>query len=241
MIEFPTVVFSMLLGLVVFYWTFVILGALEMDLLGGAHGATDALDALDAGHHGVLDAVHEAIHPDGAHEVLEGTLPGVLNALGIRGVPVTVWLSLFVLYSWAITLTAMATIGPSLGARLGGFATGAVVSVLAIAIAAAGAAVSVRPLKPLFFVHQALGRDSLVGKTCTVTTLRVDDGFGQAQVEDGGAGLLVQVRCGEPNDLTRGSQALIFDYDSDDGVFHITRFDEPPDVRALDRRVRTPR
>ena len=35
-LQFPTVVFTIGLGIVLVYWLFVLLGALDIDLLGGA-------------------------------------------------------------------------------------------------------------------------------------------------------------------------------------------------------------
>ena len=34
-LEFPTVVFTIVLGIVLVYWLFVLLGALDIDLFGG--------------------------------------------------------------------------------------------------------------------------------------------------------------------------------------------------------------
>lgn len=55
-------------------------------------------------------------------------------------------------------------------------------------------------------------KGDLIGKECILTTLRVDEGFGQASYDDGGAGLILTVRCEGENDLTRGSRAVIVDY-----------------------------
>jgi hypothetical protein len=229
---FPTVIFTFLLGLVVAYWALVIAGALDLDVLDGADGATDALDtASDA---------FTTTEADGTDGFLGGPLPVIITELGLRGVPLTVWLSIFVLISWAVTLLGMRFVGGAASALLGPFVGGALVTAAGLAVAAAGTAAITRPMRRAFVAPTARSHRSLVGKVCTVTTLRVDGGFGQAEVEDGGAGLLVQVRCDDANDLTRGSQALIFDYDPDEGIFHVSRFDDPVDVNVAARRIRTP-
>ena len=46
-------------------------------------------------------------------------------------------------------------------------------------------------------------------------TGRVDARFGQAECADGGAGLLIEVRCDVQNELQRGSQALIVSFDDE--------------------------
>ena len=49
---------------------------------------------------------------------------------------------------------------------------------------------------------------------CTITTGHVDDGFGQATIEDGPDVLNISVRCDRTGVLTRGSKALVVDFDS---------------------------
>ena len=173
------------------------------------------------------------MHADGGSDLGHEAFPAVLNAMGIRGVPLTVWLSIVILLSWAFTLLGMQTAGAAIAALAGWFVAGSVVTLGAMALAIASTSVLVRPIRRLNVVHTAVSNRTLVGKVCTITTLHVDGRFGQAQVEDGGAGLIVQVRCAEPNELTRGTQALIFEYDSSDGVFNVARFDDAPDARAV--------
>jgi len=48
-----------------------------------------------------------------------------------------------------------------------------------------------------------------------------------AKAEDGGAGLIVQVRCAdEGNGLSRGSNALVVSYDDKREVYEVTPFDD---------------
>jgi hypothetical protein len=233
MFAFPTAVFTMLLGIVVIYWLFVIVGALDMHALDGAHGATGL-------EHHASDGLVDGMHADGGSHLGHEAFPAVLDAMGIRGVPLTVWLSIVILLSWAFTLFGMQVAGAAMAALTGWFVAGAIVTVAALGLAIAATSVLVRPIRKLNTAHTAISNRTLVGKVCTVTTMHVDGHFGQAEIEDGGAGLIVQVRCAEPNDLTRGSQALIFEYDSSDGVFNVARFDDAPDVRAAERRLKTP-
>ena len=79
----------------------------------------------------------------------------------------------------------------------------------------------------LFVLHQGKSKQSFVGGLCTVRTGRVDGREGQALIEDGGAGLLVRVRCDDAAALARGDQAIITAYDPDEDVYDV----EP--LRAL--------
>ena len=56
---------------------------------------------------------------------------------------------------------------------------------------------------------------------CRITTLEVTDSYGQAEVADGGAGLLIQVRSSNAAELGQGTEALIFDYDAEMEVFSV--------------------
>ena len=103
-----------------------------------------------------------------------------------------------------------------------GTLTTAVVGIGAIGLGLGCANLAARPLRKVLVTHLAPKRREFVGQLCTVTTLRVDLGFGQAEIDDGGAGLLVPIRCLEANDLTRGSKALIFKYDARKEMYLVT-------------------
>jgi hypothetical protein len=72
----------------------------------------------------------------------------------------------------------------------------------------------VRPLGGVFEVREGKSNRDYVGHTCTITTGSVDDGFGQATVEDGGTVLVIPVRCDRSGVLARHDKALIIDFDT---------------------------
>ncbi|MDA2808706.1 DUF1449 domain-containing protein [Nocardiopsis suaedae] len=198
-LAFPTVLFSVPLLVVAAYWLVALLGVLDIGLLdGGADG-----------------------------EGSPGGLAGVLTAAGLGGVPATVSLSLLVAFAWFTALVGNVVID-SLG-----LSTPVVViaSLLALVIAVmvawgvtSGVAVGVRRLLP-GSARVRTGSD-LVGRTCTVRTGRVDDGFGQGEVVfDDGSIMTVQVRTIGGELLSSGETALIFDHDTDGGFYRVSRFD----------------
>jgi hypothetical protein len=65
----------------------------------------------------------------------------------------------------------------------------------------------------VFAVKEGKSNADYVGHTCTITTGRVDAGFGQATIEDGGTVLNISVRCDQPGQLARGDRALIIEFD----------------------------
>jgi hypothetical protein len=85
-------------------------------------------------------------------------------------------------------------------------------AVIVIGIPLAGQLV--RPLGPVFELKEGKSNRDYVGHFCTITTGKVDDGFGQATVEDGGTVLVIPVRCDKSGALGRGHKALIIDFDT---------------------------
>lgn len=234
---FPTAVFTVLLAFVLLYWLTVILGALDLDtldgLLGveGAEGAADgALEGLDSGDFADAGDAGDLADAEGA----EGTSGGWLDRLGVSGVPLTITLSFFAFFGWILSYLGMKYFANA-GVVAGWAVSGALVGVLAIAAGLVASIVAVRPLRRVFSTPGARGRASFVGSVCRVATGRVDADFGQAEVDDGGAGLLVQVRCSEENQLRRGSHALIFDYDSAREVFKVVPLEDDLLKNAKDR------
>jgi len=79
--------------------------------------------------------------------------------------------------------------------------------------------IALRPLARILVTPTPLGRRDLVGRPCTVITLRVDEKFGQAEIDH--LPIQVEVRAAASDGLRRGSRALVFDYDESREVFLI--------------------
>jgi hypothetical protein len=194
-VQFPTVVFTIGLGICLVYWVFVLLGALDIDLfgdaVGGAKGGAEGLKGIKVDH-----------DVDGG---------GFWHSLGLATVPITISVSVIMLVCWIASLLAMRYGGSTIGNLAGWLPAVVLLAVVIIGIPLAG--VLVRPLGPVFEIKQGKSNRDYVGHTCTITTGRVDDDFGQATVEDGGTVLVIPVRCDRKDVLARGSKALIIDFD----------------------------
>lgn len=213
-LSFPTVVWTVLLGIALVYWMFVILGALDIDIIGDADLDGAAEGAMEGAAEGAMEGAAEGAM-DGAGDAgdfeLEGGA-GILAALGLRKVPLTVSLSFLVLFSWIACLLVFFYAGGWLGA-LPRWIVAPLLLVASLLLAIPLTAIASRPLGPLFKVHRAKRNADFIGSVCTVTTGRVDAKFGQALIEDGGDSLLVSVCCDRENTLSRNQKALIIDYD----------------------------
>jgi len=268
-LAFPTVLYTGLLGLAVLYWLFVIVGALDVNLLdpgaaadGAADGALkgvaelagslkgagelagDTAGALKGLAEGGLKGAGELAGDaagslkgaaegglKGAADAAAGKLDGakqtagLLGALKLKDVPVTVTGSLLLLWSWAFSYLGTALLAPLVAGLLPAWLIGAVVMVLAVVLGYPIAQLSARPFAGLFATEVAQGHEALVGQIVAVSTLRVDAAFGQASLDDGQGGLLLQVRCPKSNALQRGDEALIVSYDTNTQSFHVEPLD----------------
>lgn len=197
--SFPTVILSFLLVGVLLYWLTVILGIFDIDM-------------LDVGEFDL--------------EASSGTISGMMAGFGLTGVPSTVGLSLLVVWAWLLVITASMLLQPLLGAGFWRFLAGVIILLVALPLALLITTRCLRPLKPLFRVHEAPHKHAAVGKLCRIASLEVTERHGQAHLEDGGAGLILSVHCTSENNFTRGSLALIVDYDASGDSFEVVPADE---------------
>ncbi|MCE7870593.1 hypothetical protein DYH09_09475 [bacterium CPR1] len=188
--SYPTVIFSGLLGLLLVYWTVV--------LLGGLLGATD----LD--HNGIPDFLEHDLHAG-----------GLLEDLGLAALPLAPVLTLVALLSWVVTCLVSLSVGPiSVG-------WGTLVSLAVVLGVLWPAAWLARRMVPRREAPTATRRRSLVGKVGRVRSGCISGVLGTVELRDGGK-ILVEARLGEQyaeQELSSGSEVLLFDYDEGRGVF----------------------
>ena len=239
-LAFPTVLFTILLGVVLCYWVLVIVGALDFDFLHHSHDVD-----LDVGHDLDLDVGHVHVdglhgHADVGHDVdVDGDLDvdadadvhvhgagfaGVMHAFGLVGVPITVSMSLVILMGWILCYLGMHYLR---GVVVGAMASAVFVGVPLVALVAGAwiAGRAVQPLRPLFETHVAPTKLDLVGRICTVMTGSVTDRFGQAKLEDEGADHIVQVRTRSGETFGRGQRAVLSEWDAEKDAFYIAHVD----------------
>lgn len=237
----PTAVFSVLLILVIFYWTLALAG-LDLGLFGGlgeaADGASEGLvegvgDVLFESADGLLDGADGLLDgADGADGLLDGGGDAVVTPESLEDpsgiVPTSIKLSLFVLFGWIFSFVGMIVAPQVTVFTLGGFGLILAVAAVSVVLAFGATAMAVRPLSRLLVIPHATTRGELVGRVCTIMTQRVDESFGQAEVVVDSVPLLVQVRSNEPDTFRRGRKALIFQYDPIQEIFRVTPYDDTP-------------
>ncbi|WP_437521490.1 glycine zipper family protein [Sorangium sp. So ce726] len=239
-LAFPAVIFTVALALALIYWLFVLLGAVDLDLLGGAHGdAAPHLGGLEGAAKGALEGAVKGSLEGAAKGSLEGAAKGtadgadgaedagsLLAALQLHRVPATVSLTLIAAFGWFTSALSTVLVEPLwLGSGLPHWTLGAAVLAGSLVVAVLSTSLAVRPLGPLFVTRHAQSKKDLVGRVCVISTGRVDDRFGQATIDEGGASHILDVRCDTPGALRRGDRALLVSWDPDREVFSVEPLD----------------
>lgn len=151
------------------------------------------------------------------------------DALGWGGVPVAVAFSLVTGFAWCGSLCATVLLDPVASSGPVRALTALAVLIAAPLLAWSVTRVLVRRLHRLFPDEPGPSPHDLVGLTCTIRTVRVDEGVGRAEVMTGdGSTVLVQVRQSGTDDLTSGSTGLLRAYEQAGDFFWASRFDEFP-------------
>ena len=233
------------LGVVIFYWGFVGLGMLDIEIfdLGGIDAAADG--AMEGAAEGAMEGVAEGIAEGAAEGLTDGAIEGAAGSatggslegathfgffqylaglLNLGQVPVSIIGSCIVLSMWFLavfyrTYFSEMVVGLGFGALLG---VALFIGQVVVSLYITGFAT--KPLRKYFVNITQHGRHHLVGSICTVRSGKVISNYGQAEVRAQGAPLLLSVRCDEENSMKRGDEAVIVNYDEGKNEY---------DIRAL--------
>lgn len=201
--SFPTVLFTILLILCFFYWIIAVLGLIDFDFLD-----FDIPDGdLEVGVNDSLDNVN--------------VLAGLLMRLGLHGVPFPIVFSIITLLGWFICYYAVYFLFPFVPGALLEFFVGVPVFVGSLYLAALITAKIIKPLRPIFLAANQEVQKTILGKVAVVRTARVDKTFGEATVEDGGAGLIVKVRSFKDETFARGDRIVLLEYVKEENIYKV--------------------
>lgn len=198
-LAFPSIIFSALLIIISFYWLCAAFGLLDIDLFN--------IDSeLD------VDATGFA---------------GWLTKLGLAGIPVTIILTLFTLIGWFISYFTnywiISAIETDFIRYLVGFLALIIISFLSLNLTA----VCLKPIrKKLRSRNKPKSVHQLIGKLAIVRSANVAENKGEAVLEDGGAGLILQIRAPEQENIKRGDSVVIISYDALTHSYQVVTEDE---------------
>ena len=212
---FPTVVYSILLSICVVYWLLAMTGLLDIDALDGLF--------IGDGHaiHGDIGHGHFGHAHSGPGDAVDGhgdsgdgaAAAGMLAKLGLSGIPIMIVLTVLFLIGWVTTyfvhLLLLRHLPDSLRI-MGGIATvlGAMVPGVLFT------SLLLRPIARLMAKLKPPVTASILGRVGTVISPLVDANGGRAEFDDGGAGLILQVRATAGITFTRGERVVLLSHDT---------------------------
>ncbi len=200
--SFPTAIYSVLLLVVTAHWLLSALGILDIDTVDGL------LLSDDPGMG----------HADGADH---GGIGGVLMKFGLHGVPVMIIFTIIAVVGWAfcyfVGLHVLTHIGSGPVGVVAGIATAAGGLLLSIPVARAVLA----PVRRALRRYEPVTQRPLLGRYAEVRSPEITQTHGTACVDDGGAGLILQVRADVSGRFVRGDRVVLIEYLEEQNAYRV--------------------
>ncbi|MES9993417.1 MAG: hypothetical protein ABW098_15815 [Candidatus Thiodiazotropha sp.] len=200
--SYPTSVYTVVLGIMLVFWIFAILGMFDIDILPGDAGD----DVFDG------DIEFDAEMPG---------FIGLLHTLGLTGVPLTLVISIIALLGFILSYFASIWILLPLGSDLLRYLIGTAILAASCAVAIPITAQAIKPMKPLFVKHYAPSKRDYIGHPCVVTSSTVNSEFGIGTVETRGAPLQIDIRTQAGEVYAKGETLRIAEYDPAKDSFEV--------------------
>jgi hypothetical protein len=198
--SFPTAIFTFILAICVLYWLLAVLGVVDIDMLD-----------IDAD----IDLGNEAATPN--------AMAGVMLKFGLNGVPVTIIISFLSLFGWLASYYSVHYLSPLIPAGEGLLYTlfRWVILILAFWFAVLLTAMVVKLLSPFFKKIEQQTFKNILGQSAVVRTSKVTTSFGEAFLDDGGAGLILKVRSSEDQTFSKGDKVVLLEYLEKENFYHV--------------------
>ncbi|WP_367104710.1 hypothetical protein [uncultured Psychrobacter sp.] len=196
---YPTFVFTGLVMFVTLYWVVSLLGMTDMDSVEFGESGGDA---------------------DVSNLSSTGFFTGLMLKFGLYGVPLIIILTLISLIGWVLSYLYTSFLHQYFdsGVLYYVFGTGALIFVLVVSMWLTGVIIS--PIRKNIAKIPKRNAISNVGKIAIVRTLSVTDKHGEAELNDGGAGLILKIRPDmDENSLKQGDKVVLVEYLNEANVY----------------------
>lgn len=198
---YPTIIFTGLVMFVTLYWVVSLLGMADMDSVDlGESGGDADVSTLSS----------------------TGFFTGLMLKFGLYGVPLIIILSLVSLIGWLLSYLYTSFLHQYFdsGVLYYLFGTGALIFVLVVSMWLTGIIIS--PIRKNIAKIPKRNSSNNVGKIAVVRTLSVTDKHGEAELNDGGAGLILKIRS-DSNDglLKQGDRVMLVEYLKDANTYRV--------------------
>lgn len=229
--SFPTVVYTVLLLVVSAHWLLSALGILEVDTIDGlmpdgfgGHGVGHGI-GHDIGHgigHG-HDIAHGHGHGGHHHDADAG---GLLMKFGLHGVPVMVVFTIIAIVGWSVCyFTDLFLLRD---AKLGVLAIPADIATMiaGLLLAIPVGRMVLAPVRRILRRFAPVSQRPMLGRYAVVRSPEITQISGTAEVDDGGAGLILQVRADVSGRFVRGDRIVLIEYLEEQNAYRVTSAEE---------------
>lgn len=200
--SFPTAIYSVMLLVVTAHWLLSALGILDIDTVDGLLLSDDP---------GIG-------HADGAEP---GGIGGVLLKFGLHGVPVMIIFTIIAIVGWTfcyfIDLHLLSAMRLGVVGVVADIATAVGGLLLSIPVARAVLA----PVRRMLHRYEPVTQRPLLGRYAEVRSPEITQSHGTAWVDDGGAGLILQVRADVSGRFVRGDRVVLIEYLEEQNAYRV--------------------
>lgn len=200
--SFPTAIWTVLLLFLVFYWIVAVLGLVEIDALD-----FDLPESIEA-------------NAEMADASSNGLLAGIMIRFGLYGVPFAIIFSLLTVIAWLVSYYGNFFANKLFPSGLLHYAIGLAIFFVSLFFAAWLTGLLIRPIRRWIAKIPKRTATSILGQVATVRTSVVNTTFGEAILEDGGAGLVLKVRAFDA-EFKLGDKVVLLDYLEDDNAYRV--------------------
>lgn len=205
-LSFPTIVYTFLMCVALFFWVISALGLLDINVLDIDLGG-DSSEGIDTN---------------------SAWFAGLIMKLGLDGLPLTIILTVLFFFGWVICYFLQLFVS-YLPLGILHVPVGIAILFFSIFPAAYLTGWSCKPLRKLFKKLQveqnAISARTIIGDIAIVRSGSVTSTFGEAEYDDKGAGLILRIRADESLGLKRGDRVVLIDY-LDDGAYLVVAENE---------------
>ena len=202
--SFPVAIFTVLLGVSIFFWIIALIGLIDLEFLdfdlpepeGDLPATTDSLSSAEI-------------------------FTGLMLKFGLNGVPLTIIISFIAIFGWFICYQLDVLVRLFIGQGVVHFVIGIPVFFVSLLVSVMITAVVIKPLRRFF---NSLDRESIkriIGRTAIVRSSVVNKTFGEAIIEADGASLLLKVRASDDQIFNKGDKVILLEYRKKEDIYRV--------------------